>query len=149
MTALAKGGTAITGTGLDTLLAGDLLKIENDDDNVYVLQGTPASAIAATINAPGSKVAHSAATDAITPLIATSYTPNMAFAKSAIHLITRAPAMPTGGDMASDATMITDPISGLTFEVREYKQYHQVRWEVCISWGVKAAKSDFIALLAE
>jgi hypothetical protein len=149
VTALALNGVAITGTGLDTLLAGDLLKIANDDDNVYVLQATPASAVAATINSPGSRVAHSAATDAITPLIATSYIPNMAFAKNAIHLVTRAPAMPEGGDMADDSTMVTDPISGLTFEVRLYRQYHRIKYEVCLAWGVKAVKSDFIAILAE
>jgi len=149
VTALALKGTAITGTGLDTLLAGDLLKIANDDNNVYVLQSTPASAVAATINAPGSRVAHSAATDAISPLIATSYIPNMAFAKNAIHLVTRAPAMPSGGDMADDATMVTDPLSGITFEVRLYRGYHRIKYEVCLAWGVKAVKSDFIAILAE
>lgn len=153
VTTLALGGTAITGTGLDTLLAGDLLKIANDTANVYVLQSTPASAVAATINAPGSKVAHAAATDAITPLIATSYTPNMAFARNAIHLVTRAPAVPKIGgvdvDMAVDSYMITDPISGLTFEVRAYPQYHRLKIEVGIAWGVKAVKSDFIAILAE
>jgi hypothetical protein len=149
VTALALKGTAITGTGLDTLLAGDLLKIANDDSNVYVLQSTPASAVAATINAPGSRVAHSAATDGITPLIATSYIPNMAFAKNAIHLVTRAPSMPDGGDMADDATMVTDPLSGITFEVRLYRGYHRIKYEVCLAWGVKAVKSDFIAILAE
>jgi hypothetical protein len=149
VTTLAKNGTAITGTGLDTLLAGDLLKIAKDDDNVYVLQATPAAATAATINAPGSRVAHAAATDAITPLIATSYIPNMAFAKNAIHLVTRAPAMPDGGDMADDATMVTDPLSGITFEVRLYRGYHRIKYEVCLAWGVKAVKSDFITILAE
>lgn len=151
-TDLALGGTALTTTGAvaASILAGDLLKIANDDNNVYVSQLVGISAgTSLTINAPGSLVAHAGATDAITPLIATSYYPNMAFAKDAIHLVTRAPAMPAGGDMATDATMITDPISGLTFEVREYKQYHQVKYELCIAWGVKAAKSDFIALLAE
>jgi len=148
----ALGGTALTTTGCTAAVIkiGDLLKIANDDENVYVAKNAGISAgTLVTINSPGAKVARTSQTDAITPLIATAYTPNMAFAKSAIHLVTRAPAMPSVGDMATDSTMITDPVSGLTFEVREYKQYHQVRWEVCIAWGVKAAKSDFIALLAE
>jgi hypothetical protein len=149
VTDLALNGVAITGTGLDTLLAGDLLKIANDDDNVYVLNATPGSAVAAAINAPGSRVAHSGATDAISPLIATRYYPNMAFARNAIHLVTRLPAMPDAGDSASDSEIITDPISGLSFEVREYRQYHRVKYEVCLAWGVKAVKPEFIALLAE
>lgn len=148
VTTLALNGTAITGTSLGGNLKGDLLKIANDDNNVYVLNAD-ASATAGVINAPGSRVAHSAATDAITPLIATSYIPNMAFAKNAIHLVTRAPAMPEGGDAADDSTMITDPISGLTFEVRQYKQVRQVSYDVCCVWGWKTVKSDFVAILAE
>ena len=148
----ALGGTALTTTGCvaAVIKAGDLLKIANDDDNVYVSQlvGTSAGT-SLTINAPGAKVARTGATDAITPLIATGYTPNMAFARNAIHLVTRAPAMPDAGDAASDSMMVTDPITGLTFEVREYKEYHQVRYELLCAWGVKAVKPEFIAILAE
>jgi hypothetical protein len=147
-TALALNGTAITGTSLGGNLKGDLLKIANDDDNVYVLNAD-ATATAGVINAPGSRVAHAAATDAITPLIATSYIPNMAFAKNAIHLCTRAPAMPDGGDAAVDSTMITDPITGLTFEVRKYAEHRRVKYEVCCVWGWKVVKPEFVALLAE
>jgi hypothetical protein len=149
VTALAEGGTVITGTNLTDLVAGDLLKIANDDDNVYVLNATPTDAAAAAINAPGSLVAHAAASDLISPLIATSYKPNLAFARNAIHLVTRAPAMPSGGDAADDAYMITDPLTGLTFEVRMYREHRQVKYEVCCVWGVAAVKPDFIAILAE
>ena len=148
VTTLALGGTAIVGTDLDDLLDGDLIKIATDDNNVYVVQDATSST-AAVINAPGSKVAHSTATDAITPLIATSYIPNMAFARNAIHLVTRAPAMPASGDAARDSLMITDPNTGLTFEVREYAEHRQVKYEICCVWGWKTVKSDFVALLAE
>jgi hypothetical protein len=148
VTALALAGTAITGTSLGGNLKGDLLKIANDDSNVYVLNAD-ASATAGVINAPGSKVAHAAATDAVTPLIATSYTPNMAFAKNAIHLCVRAPAMPDGGDSADDARMIVDPLTGLGFEVRLYRGVRKVFIHVCAVWGWKTVKSDFVALLAE
>lgn len=152
LTDVALGGTALTTTGCvaASILAGDLLKIANDDNNVYVNQlvGTVAGT-SLTINAPGARVAQTGATSAITPLIATSYIPNMAFARSAMHLVTRAPAAPRGGDAASDMTMVTDPLTGITFEVREYRQYRQVKYEVGISYGVKAVKPDFIAILAE
>lgn len=152
LTDVALNGTALTTTGCTAavILAGDLLKIANDDDNVYVSQlvGTSAGT-SLTINAPGAKVAQTGATSAITPLIATSYKPNMAFARSAIHLVTRVPLSPSAGDAASDATIVTDPLSGLSFEIREYRQYRQTKYEVGISYGVKAVKSDFIALLAE
>lgn len=151
LTDVALNGTACATTGCTAAVikAGDLLKFANDTENVYVSQLAGISAgTSLTLNAPGSLVAHSGATDAITPLMATSYYPNMAFARNAIHLVTRLPAMPDEGDSADDAMTVTDPISGLTFEVRMYKQYHRVKYEVCLAWGVKAVKSDFIAILA-
>ena len=148
VTDLALAGTAVVGTDLDDLLDGDLIKIANDDDNVYVVQDAT-SAIASVINAPGSKVVHDGATDAVTPLIATSYIPNMAFARNAIHLCTRAPAMPAGGDSARNSLMITDPRTNLTFEVREYAEHRQIKYEICCVWGWKTVKSDFVAILAE
>lgn len=148
VTTLALGGTAITGTSLGGQLKGDLIKIANDDDNVYVLNATP-SATAGVINAPGSKVAHSAATDAITPLIATSYIPNMAFARNAIHLVTRLPAAPSLGDAAIDTYTITSPITGISYEVRVYAQYRRIKIEVALAWGCAMIKPDFAAILAE
>ena len=66
----------------------------------------------------------------------------MAFARSAIVLATRMPALPEGGVMGVDRTTITDPRSGLSFEVSKYLQYRQVRYEIAIAWGVKAVKPE-------
>lgn len=148
----ALGGTALTTTGCTAAVikAGDLLKIAGDDENVYVSQkvGTDAGTLL-TLNKPGLKVARVGQTDAITPLIGTSYIPNMAFSREAIALITRTPAMPEGGDAATDSYIVTDPVSGLAMEVRKYSQYHQNSWEVGLAWGCAAVKSEMIALLAQ
>ncbi len=147
VTTLALAGTAITGTSLDGNLKGDLLKIANDDNNIYVLNAD-ASATAAVINSPGSKVAHSAATDAITAPIATSYYPEMAFTRDAIALVARVPNEPDGGDSAVSEQVVQDPKSGIPFRVAKYAQYHQVSYEVSAVWGAAIVKSDNLVLLA-
>jgi hypothetical protein len=72
---------------------------------------------------------------------------NMAFARSAIVLAQRLPALPSGGDMAVDRTTITDPRSGLSFEVAMYPQYRQMQYEISCAWGVKVVKTEHLALL--
>ena len=71
----------------------------------------------------------------------------MAFERDAIQIITRASAMPIGGDSADDVTEIVDPISGLAFQVAMYKQYRQIKFEVGLAWGVKVVKPKFLCLL--
>lgn len=98
-----------------------------------------------TLQEPGLLTAQPAATG-IT--VCAAAVRNAAFSKSAIALVTRAPAMPDGGDMADDVIEITDPYSGLAFQVARYTQYRQVRYEVGLAWGVKAiAPRHFAALL--
>lgn len=151
-TDLALAGTAMTTTGAvaASILAGDLLKIANDDNNVYVSQLVGVAAgTSLTINAPGSKVAHAGATDAITPLIAGGYFPNMAFTRDAIGLVARLPKEPEGGDSAVEVQIVTDPKSGIPFRVAMYRQYHQVSYEVSTVWGAGIINSNGLAILAE
>jgi hypothetical protein len=49
--------------------------------------------------------------------------------------------------MADDVMMITDPRSGISFEVALYKQYRQVRYEISAAWGVKNFKPEHSAIL--
>lgn len=142
-TTIAVDGITSNTTGYK---AGDLVTIATGDTNKYVI-GTGLGDVTSgdlILNKPGLLVAHLTA-DEITRLA--SYTPNTAFARSAVVLATRAPAMPKDGDSASDVTHVTDPVSGLTFELALYKQFLQNVVHVRLAWGFKAIKPEHIAIL--
>jgi hypothetical protein len=82
----------------------------------------------------------SAATKAITVVAASPR--SMAFHRGAIVLAQRLPALPDGGDVASDRTTVVDPRSGLSFEVAMYPQYRQMQYEVSCAWGVAMVKPE-------
>jgi hypothetical protein len=141
----AVGTTAIpiiTGTG--TVLAGDIVTFAGDP-NKYVVAAGVAAPGTITLAAPGLMQAIPAAATAMT--IVGNSTRNMAFCRTAIALATRAPALPEEGDSAVDRQIITDPRSGLSFEVAKYLQYRQVQYEISLAWGVKVVKPEHLALL--
>lgn len=139
---------ATAGTGV--VAAGDVITIANDT-NKYVVTSVsfaganPASGDTITIAAPGIRVAQSSAARAIT-VVATSAR-NMAFSKSALILVARQPARPAEGDLAIDVMEVTDPRSGLTFEVAMYPGNRMVRYEIGLAWGVKNIKPAHTALI--
>lgn len=133
---------AFDGATAAALKAGDVVKF-GTDGRMYVVSAA-GTATPLDIAAPGlmSAVADD---DAITML--SSYTPNMAFDRNAIQLIARVPAMPAGGDTADDVMTITDPVTGLSFQVAVYRQYRQVKYEIGMAWGVKLIKPEHVAIL--
>lgn len=139
----AEGATVIglqTGTG--TILAGDTITFAGDS-NKYVVE-TALTAGNVTIAAPGLK---GAIADSTAVTVGNGYTANMAFNRDAIVLVARAPARPVEGDLAEDVMLMTDPRSGITFEVSMYKEYRQVHFEVALAWGVAAIKPEHIGIL--
>jgi hypothetical protein len=132
----------VTGTG--TVLAGDVVTFAADTANKFVVGAGVAAPGTISLNRPGALIQIPTA-NALT--VGNSYTPNAAFARNAIVLAARAPAVPDGGDSADDAITITDPVTGMTFEVRVYRQYRQVKYEVCLAWGTASVKSEHIATL--
>jgi len=141
---LAVGTTVIpVDTGTGTILPGDIVTFAADTTNKYVVTSA-LSGGSFTIGKPGLLVAIPD-NNAIT--VGNNYVPNMAFSRSAIHLLMRTPAMPEGGDAADDVTVITDDQTGISFQIAMYRQRRRVAYEVGLAWGVKAVKSEAIALL--
>ncbi|MCP4700454.1 MAG: P22 coat - protein 5 family protein [Gammaproteobacteria bacterium] len=145
----AVGDTVITldSAGTGTILAGDIITFAGDANKYLVVSGDADVSGGGTITlaAPGLRKAIAGSATNITVIAATAR--NMAFARSAIALATRAPALPEQGDSAVDRQLITDPRSGLTFEIAMYAQYRQMQYEISLAWGTKAVKTEHIALL--
>jgi hypothetical protein len=148
-TGYAVGATVITlaSAGTGSVLAGDVITFAGDTNKYVVASGDADVSNGGTITlaAPGLRKAIPAAATLITVIAAT--TRNMAFARSALAVATRAPALPEGGDSASDRMIITDPVSGLSFEISLYKQYRQIQYEIALAWGVAMVKPEHTALL--
>lgn len=140
----ANATSVVAKTGSGTVLYGDIVTFEDDTANKYVVNTGIAAAGTMVIGGPGLRQAQ---TDGKTITVGNSYTGNWAFDRNALHLVTRLPALPDGGDAADDMYEFVDPFSGLAFQVSLYRQYRQVVYEVGIAWGVKAVKSNFIATL--
>lgn len=137
------GDTSVTvDTGTGTIVAGDVVTFAGTSHK-YIVKTALASNVF-VLNKPGLQVNESD-NDAIT--VGANYAANMAFSRNAIHLVTRHPAMPEGGDDADDVMTLTDPVSGLSFQVAVYRQYRRVKYEIGLAWGVKMAKPEHAAIL--
>jgi hypothetical protein len=134
------GGTVNT-TGIK---AGDVITLAGDTNKYVVKTGSTATGGDIVINEPGLRIA---AADATEITVGGSYTANVAFSPDALVLAARAPALPSGGDSADDRMMVTDPVSGLSFEVSLYREYRRIRYEVAMAWGVGVVKPAHIATL--
>lgn len=146
----SKGAVSVTLTtaagAAVAILAGDVVSFAGDS-NKYVAAAAltlgASTSGALTLVDPGLRTTLSSA--AVT--VAATATRNFAFSRSAIILATRVPALPEEGDMAADRMLITDPRTGLTFEIAMYLQYRRVRYEVSLAYGFANIKPRHTALL--
>ena len=146
----AVGATTLTlaAAGTGTIVAGDILTFAGDTANKYVVATGNADVSAGgtiVLAEPGLRVAMSAATKAIT-VFGTSAR-NLAFTRNAILLGTRLPALPAQGDLATDRYTITDPRTGLSFELAYYPGYRMGTYHLSVAWGVTVIKPEHIAVI--
>lgn len=146
----AVGDTVITlaSAGTGTILAGDYVSFAGDTNKYVVVSGDAdvSGGGTITIAQPGLRVAIPTAATAVT--VGEDYTANVAFSADAMAVAMRPPAQPVEGDARLDSMLVTDPRSGVTFELSIWPGYRKVRGEVALAWGTKAVKSAHIALLA-
>ena len=134
------GATTITvDTGSGTVLAGDVVTI----NSVKYVVATALSSGSFTINAPGLRTALS---DNTAVTVNAAHVKNLGFSRNAILLATRLPKAGSQ-DLAVDRQVITDPRSGLSFELAMYPGYRMNKVEVAIAYGVSVVKPEHLAVL--
>ena len=138
---LARGATTITTTGgSGTILAGDIVTI----DSVKYVVRTALSGGSFTISAPGLVAAvNSGASITVNATCAR----NLAFTQDALVLATRLPAFPSVGDLAVDSQVVTDPRTGISFDLRAYAGDGMVLYRVHALWGWVVQKPQHVAIL--
>jgi len=140
--AASEGDTTIAiDTGSGTVLAGDVVTI---DGNKYVVTTGVAAPGSIVIAAPG-LVADVADTSTVT-VNATSQR-NLAFSSDALLLANRLPVFPAEGDLAIDNEIITDPRTGISFDLRVYPGDGMVLYRIHALWGWVAKKPEHAAIL--
>mgnify|MGYP000155815795 FL=1 len=130
-----------------TLVAGQTITFAGGDDKYVVVEDVTIGNSATgdvIIGGNGLRVATSA-NDAVA--VGAAAEVGMAFDRESIQLVTRAPAMPAEGDGRADSMVITDPVSGLSFEISHWKGARKNKWEVALAWGVKGIKPEHAAQL--
>jgi hypothetical protein len=145
----AIGATVITlaSAGTGTILAGDYVTFAGDANKYLVVSGDADVSGGGTITLSEPGLVQELPASAVAITLVGNSARNIFFPRSAIHLVTRAPALVNGEDAADESMMLTDRRSGMSFEVRVYKGYRKTRYEVGVAWGVKAVKRQHIAAL--
>jgi hypothetical protein len=137
--AAAEGATELTvDTGTGAINKGAIITI-NGDANKYIVTEDVASG-GTVIKIAGGLKQDGADNAAVT--VGAAYLPSVAFSRDAILLAARLPAMPTGGDQAQDVTVITDPVSGISFQAAMYGGYRQNRVEIGLAFGAKSVNAE-------
>lgn len=136
---------ASAGTG--EIKAGDHITFAGDANKYVVASGDADVSGGGTITlaSPGLRVAIPASATAITVGNSAAY--NLGFSADAIVGAFRPPALPNQGDLAIDRMLITDPRSGMVFEISIYPGYRKVRAEVALAWGVEMVNPAHSAIL--
>jgi len=149
--ATAQGATSIVlVTGTLVVKPGDIVTFAGDTNKYVVTVGTTGPGTI-QIAAPG-VVPAAGITTGTAMTIGAAAVCNMAFDQMALHLVTRAPAMPLDPsgkplDAATDVEFVTDPFTGLTFQIAVYPQFQQLLYMVSIAWGCGNVKPEHTALL--
>jgi hypothetical protein len=137
------GDTAITlDTGSGTIIAGDVITFAGDT-NKYVV-ATALTSNVVTLAEPGLRATLA---DNVALTVGNNFVANLAFSRDFATLATRLPEVPDEGDLALFRETITDPVSGLSFELVVWPGQRMITYEVALNWGVSVMNPRHGAIL--
>lgn len=128
-------------TGTGTILPGDVVTFA-DDTNFYVVESYDSTTKKITL-ATGLKTA----VGDNKAMTIQSYKPNAFFSRGSIVLANRVPFVPSRGDIAIDRQVITDPLTGIPYELAVWGGAYQNSVTIATAWGVKNIKPENTAAL--
>jgi hypothetical protein len=139
-TAVGVTDIALT-TGAGTVLAGDVVSFAADTTNKYVVNNGVAAPGTISLGRPGARKVI-ATSNAMT--IGGSYTPNLAFERSAVVGVMRPPIIPASPLITQ--TLISDAM-GMTYLLVQVVGDGMVTWRLHLAYGFKVVQSNMVALL--
>ena len=139
-TTLSVDGT----TNGDSIKKGDIVSIAGSDQKYVIAKDASDAFTEIEIQKPG--LVDPVSNNAVISFEG-NYTPSVAFDRNAFLLVMRPPALPEGGDAASDEMIFMDDESNLVYRLATYRQYLQASFEVQACWAVKEISPAHSAIL--
>lgn len=128
-------------TGSGTVLAGDVVTFAADTANKYVVNNGLAAPGTITLGRPGAQIVIPTA-NAMT--IGNNYVPNLAFERSAVVGVMRAPIIPANPII--NQTLISDKF-GMTYLLLQIAGYGMITWQLHIAYGFKVVQGEHVAVV--
>jgi hypothetical protein len=128
-------------TGSGTVLAGDVVTFAADTANKYVIGSGITAPGTISLNKPGARKVIPTA-NAMT--IGSSYVPNLAFERSSVVGVFRAPDLPENPTMKK--MQISDE-NGMVYTLVEIVGDGMTTWRLHAAWGFKVVKPEHVAIL--
>lgn len=141
---VAIGDTTVTiDTGSGTFKENDIVKFSGDDNLYVVAEDVASGGTSLKLKTPLKTAVADNAT-----ITVQNYAPNAGYSRGSIILASRVPYVPARGDIAIDRQVITDPLTGIPFELAVWGGAYQNTITIATAWGVKNIKPEnTVALL--
>lgn len=128
-------------TGSGTVLAGDVVTFAADTANKYVVNNGVAAPGTISLGRPGAQIVIPTA-NALT--VGNNYVPNLAFERSAVVGVMRAPIIPANPII--NQTLISDKF-GMTYLLLQIAGYGMTTWQLHIAYGFKVVQGEHVAVV--